>query len=126
MWALRHFAVAVLGLALLAGGVLPPEHLHRSTPTRPQVLHHHFETVRLAAPVAVAISGDDDDHATAVEFDRVLAGGPTVASAHQPALLTVPGTLPGLSRLPAVIGSCEPRETPSPPPRRRAARAPPA
>lgn len=126
MGALRQFAVAVLGLALLAGGTLPPEHLHRSTPAHPQVLHHHFETVRLGAPFAVEISGDDDDHATAVEFDRVLSDGPRGASAHQPALLTPPPALTDLSSSAAVIGLREPLETPSPPPRPAAPRAPPA
>jgi len=124
--AVYYFLVATLGLALLASGTLPPEHLHHSTDTRLQVVHSHFERVRSSGPHRVTLSDDDDDHAAAIDLDRVMAGGPTVTSAHQPALVTDPVTVSAPSATLAIVDSREPSETPSPPRPPSPSRAPPA
>jgi hypothetical protein len=124
--AVHHLFVALCALALLGTGTLPPEHLHHSTATRPQVVHSHFETIRSLGLPELAVSGDDDDHATAIDIDRVMAGGPSLRLAQQPALLPTPVPLSDSQNVATILGSGEPAETPSPPPRPSAPRAPPA
>jgi hypothetical protein len=126
--AVRLSLIVAIGVASLASGILPPEHLHHSLGTRPPVVHSHFEAVGSTTGFyhPSSFNADEDDHHTAVDIERVMAGGPRAASHRAPAL--VPAFVP-LPTLHAVLGALPARQaagTPSPTLRLAASRAPPS
>jgi hypothetical protein len=126
--AARLYLITVIGVALLATGTLPPEHLHHSTATRPQVVHNHFGYGRslTGPPHPCSLCVDDDDHDAAVEIGHVIATGPQAHVSGQPALLPASLALPTFQLVVASVPVWDPDEAPSPPPRPTAPRAPPA
>lgn len=124
----RLHLVVLLAVAVLAIGILPPEHLHHSTATHPQVVHSHLGNSASTStpPHAGCVCVDDDDHDSAVDLDSVMASGPSVPSLQQPAIVPESARAPELWALDAALLAWEPQETPSPPPRPTAPRAPPA
>ncbi len=128
MRAVRLYLIEVIGVALLASGFFPPEHLHHSTATRPPVVHSHFEAVGSTTGPhhPGSLDADQDDHHTAVDIERVIAAGPRAASPGAPALVPAFAPLPTLHAVLGALPAWEPAGTPSPPPRLAASRAPPA
>ena len=123
----RAYLIAVIGVALLASGALPPEHLHHSTAARPPIVHSHLETGATAgAHHSSLFDVEGDDHHTAIDLERVIAAGPRAAPRCASALLPASAPLPGLHVVLAALPVAEPDATASPPARPAASRAPPA
>jgi hypothetical protein len=125
--AARLSLIVLLGIALLAGGTLPSEHLHHSTATHAQVVHAHFEYA-LASDHDhhAALEVGDDDRENAVDLECVIAGGPRPSSAGPPAVPSAGLPLPVPTFGVGTVSRPKPSPTASPPRRSLAPRAPPA
>ncbi len=113
--------------ALLVGGMLPAEHLHHSTQTRPQIVHSHLPPLHSQASTHVpGVTASEDDHHDAVSLDAQAASRVPVPPAYGSAL--VPHVVRVLAPVTSigVIGLFEPRAPESPPLPSGAPRAPPA
>jgi hypothetical protein len=119
--------IVALGSALLVTGMLPPEHLHHATPTRPHTtVHSHFPTLQERPSThGPGLSASDNDDHDAVALDaQVLSRMP----APPPFGVPLVPELAWMSPPPPSSGSVvafELRPPESPPPRSTASRAPP-
>ena len=126
MRAARLGLVSIVGMAVFGAGLFPSEHLHHATASRSQVVHSHLELLQTSPAHHGSLLVDDDDHDAVVSLDLVIAPGPRIASAGQPAVAPTSFALTERTPVRALVSAWEPRETPSPPPSHTPSRAPPA
>jgi hypothetical protein len=97
--------VVSLGLAVLAAGVLPPEHVHHRADATAPVVHAHFESIhqgdelsRPGDPQERSVSDTDhDSDGTAVGLGQAVGPGQSVRSDYAPSLLPDPVPFVGLN-----------------------------
>ncbi len=123
----RMLLIVALVLALPAGGLLPAEHLHHSTPTRPQIVHSHFAPLHPPSSThAASVAAPDDDHHAAVSLDAQTVSRVPQLQTFGPALAPQVAWVspPPLSFSPAAVVATWVPE--SPPRQSTGSRAPPA
>lgn len=125
--------VVPLGLAVLAAGVLPPQHVHHRAAAAVTVIHAHFESLHQGDEPSrpgdlherSVSDSDHDSDGTTVGLGQTVGPSQTLRSDYAPSLLPDSGPLLGLSaRYSAVSAAC--LELALPPPLRNSIpRAPP-
>ncbi len=134
MRATHLLLVVPLGLAVLAAGVLPLEHLHRQPNATAPFVHSHFgsshhsgESNHPGDSHQRSVSETDHDpHEATVGLGHTVGLGQTLRSDYAPSLAPDPVTLAGLGASHSVLSAeCAERAL-SPPARQSIPRAPPA
>jgi hypothetical protein len=126
--------IVPLGVAVLAAGVLPPEHVHRHANASAPIIHAHFESnrqgdefTRQGDPHQRSVSDTSPDpHETTVGLGQAVGPSQTVRSDYAPSLAPEPVTSLGLGACLSTPDYREPWGTPSPPLGQIIPRAPPA
>jgi hypothetical protein len=126
--------VVPLCVAVLAAGVLPPEHVHHRENAAAAVIHAHFESNHLddqsdhvPDPHERSVSGSDhDSRETTLGVGQALVPSQTIRSDYAPSLLPGPVPFPGLSARYSTLGTACLELALPPPLRDSIPRAPPA
>jgi hypothetical protein len=129
----RLLLIVPLGLAVLAAGALPPQHVHHRADATPAVIHAHFQSIHQGDEPSrrgdlherSVSDTDEDPDGTTVAVGQTVGPRQTVRSDYAPSLLPEPAPVPGLiKRYATVRPAC--LELAFPPPLRQSTpRAPP-